>query len=536
MSEVETHGPAEKLSTYKVFPDIQWGMPKRIPRTRTFRVVDLRQVYIPHNRGPGGGQVGIHNSGVPFTIACTGIDFGKTMCGVWDSFIHAHLNPGCCQLICAETYPTIRDSIQFRMEKEFQRLTDITGWNPVKRFHTRDQILEFECGSRILFRALRKANTGEPGDLTRGPEVSYLWVDESEKVSRKGYQTAYGRVREDAYYFRVLLTGNPRGHNWISKYKHLAKKYPNIYKWVEGTTHDNPYASESYKLLLEYEYDELTYNQEVRGQIVSNIGQIYKMFSPREYPHGNVIDWDAKLRTYSANDEIPTTLVVDPAPNWGAALLIAHDPYSRLDIVEDEIVLENSTIENIIHEVFKRGWEFGEIIRDPKASEAGEYLERAFPQAEIYWPSKHYEIDVISGIRRTASRLLNMRGQRRMLVNKKLTDPERMNNPETELAATFGIYQGFKEYEWLEVNGIAMDKPRKNQFSHPADCVRFYNAVHYPLAGHIRFPSRFEDEISPGLVVPITIVPKGMNKSEFYQELRTNLGRRVELSNVRLTA
>lgn len=181
-------------------------------------------------------------------------------------------------LVCAPTYPMLRDSTQ----RAIVELCDELGIT--YRMNRTEGVLRFDTGHEVLFRSL------DNPDRLRGPNVHYAWIDEAAMVSRESWLIVKGRCRiGDAP--QAWITSTPKGRNWIwEEWEREAKgdESDPTHPLYRVATTENPELPKGFAESLGYSGTFAA--QELRGEFVSFEGLVYSQF--RRSVHVRAVDTD----------------------------------------------------------------------------------------------------------------------------------------------------------------------------------------------------------------------------------------------------
>jgi phage terminase large subunit-like protein len=129
-------------------------------------------------------------SAAKLSIFVGGLGSGKTFTG-WLRLLHWH-GKGPPALVCAPTYPMLRDVVLRTLLDQFGRL--------VRRVHRSEMRVELRGGAEVLLRSL------DNPDSIRGINTAYLWVDEGCFVGRESLTNAIARARIGARMRAITTT------------------------------------------------------------------------------------------------------------------------------------------------------------------------------------------------------------------------------------------------------------------------------------------------------------------------------------------
>lgn len=186
-----------------------------------------------------------------------GIGSGKSFAGAVEVLRQPARSRG---LVLAPTYGVLRDAT---MQTFFDKIPSAL----IKRHHKTDKITDMADGKRIYWRS-----ADDPNAL-RGPNLSWLWVDEGAYVERDAWKVGLGRLRVDTYGpTRAWLTSTPDGFNWVWE---EWVQHPSVEHWlVQAKTADNTFNETGYAERLAREYGEGSAfaRQELDGEFTDTSG------------------------------------------------------------------------------------------------------------------------------------------------------------------------------------------------------------------------------------------------------------------------
>lgn len=200
-----------------------------------------------------------------FVLYSGGIGAGKTICGCIKSIFSIAKYPNSLGLICAPTYPMLSLSTM----RTFDKIC------PDELIHNRkinEKIYTFVNGSQIAFRSLDKEHK------LRGPNISWIYVDEGTEIKKDIFLQLLGRLRESEN-AQIFMTTNPSGYgNYL--YEDYVEKPSDNTEVIFTNTLENIYLPKDYVEDLKKTYTGDFYKRFVLGEWGSIEGLIYKEFSP----------------------------------------------------------------------------------------------------------------------------------------------------------------------------------------------------------------------------------------------------------------
>lgn len=191
-----------------------------------------------------------------FSAFIAGIGSGKSYAGAVKGLVAAQRTRG-LGLVLAPTYPMLRDAT-------LRTFTFVAG-DALASFHKSEMLATLRGGLQVIFRS------ADNPDRLRGPNVSWLWIDEAALCPDETWPIAIGRLREGGKAGPAWLTGTPKGRNWV--YNLL----PQVTVFRVATK-DNPYLDTEFVKSLEDSYTGAFARQELYGEFVSFEGLVYDEF------------------------------------------------------------------------------------------------------------------------------------------------------------------------------------------------------------------------------------------------------------------
>lgn len=222
-----------------------------------------------------------------------GIGSGKTYAGAIRSLLRGvarkHMGGTTLGMVLAPTFPMLRDSTLRTFKK-------ICG-EAISTYNRSEMRATFVNGNEVLFRS-----TDNPETL-RGPNISWIWIDEAQLVSEDAYLIALGRLREGEGEIWATFTPNGKTH-WT--YKVFGKNPDIIYR---ARTQDNIWLPADYIESLEASYSGSFAAQELGGEFVDPEGTLFQRGWFRIVPKSSVPQnlswvrsWDLALSEEESGD------------------------------------------------------------------------------------------------------------------------------------------------------------------------------------------------------------------------------------------
>jgi PBSX family phage terminase large subunit len=191
-----------------------------------------------------------------FTAFIAGIGSGKSHAGAVKA-LKAIYDLGGLGLVIAPTYSMLRDAT-------LRTFLGIAG-DLVEQVKHAEMLVVMKGGAEVLFRS------ADNPDRLRGPNISWLWIDEAALCPPQTWEIAIGRLREGGKAGPAWITGTPKGRNWV--YDLLPRV--TVFRVA---TRDNPYLDREFVRSLEDSYSGQFARQELYGEFVSFEGLVYDGF------------------------------------------------------------------------------------------------------------------------------------------------------------------------------------------------------------------------------------------------------------------
>ncbi len=252
-----------------------------------------------------------------FVLWIGGRGCAKTSSGVFKLLNYLVEWPGATAIIVGPTFPQLRATT----------MRAFFDWTPPEWILYKnlagDQMFvdilvpDAEIPSRVYFRS----NTNP--DAIRGMWCSISWIDEAADCGEELFDILTPCHREPGYPYQTILTGTPRGYNWV--YRRLVDSRARLGSRVSAyfaRSQDNPYLPEDFvpDLIAQYGEGSQMFEQEVLGKFVTFQGMVFPNFndetSIRPLPD------DMKFKRVHGCTDFGLT---DPS----VILLIGEDPSGR---------------------------------------------------------------------------------------------------------------------------------------------------------------------------------------------------------------
>ncbi|WP_226040856.1 phage terminase large subunit [Natrinema sp. DC36] len=303
----------------------------------------------------------------------SGLGAGKTAAGILRSVANAEQwNPGELGMIVAPTVPALKNAI-LPVMREFGLLD---AWE-YRGKGSEEPGIHTPSGSRII---LESADNDRKIQRLRGPNLSWVWIDEAAAVSERAWEVLSGRLRVGQYR-NAFVTTTPKGKNWVyerfyadqDRDVHRSDPYEVV---TANGTHGvfgvpswlNPHNPDDYIDRLDEEYEGEFFRQEVEGEFTKFDGLVYSWFD----------DNDHILRDDPSPDEYDEFIYgVDWGhgnPMVGLAVGRAGDAYHIVDEFY-ETRCTNDDLSRELEEMQDR-WREGTVYCDPAEPRSIEDLSR----------------------------------------------------------------------------------------------------------------------------------------------------------------
>jgi hypothetical protein len=303
-------------------------------------------------------------------------------------------------------------------------------------------------------------------------------------VSMQAWNMLVQRRRDPLSPIRYgIVCTTPRGDTGIvSHFRQQVAAGNRDFDITYGTTFDNTYLPKGYVEAMACGVSEREYRQQVLGEIVADVGQIFPEFDPVAS-----LDPGWKFDTHRRK----TYVAIDWGPNMPHALFIQTLQSGR-SVVFDEIADDNVPHRHLIARIEERleGWgisldDLDAIHADPNPKEAVLDMRRRSRGVPVFAPRGKYIQNINRGIDVLKSLLLDWEGRRKLYFAPRLqqTKSERR------------ILQSMLLYKWRQKttpDGIIFDDiAQRGKYDHATDALRYWATWHY--GRHDRDYKRIED-------------------------------------------
>ncbi|HUX06325.1 MAG TPA: phage terminase large subunit [Acidobacteriota bacterium] len=275
-----------------------------------------------------------------FAAYVGGFGSGKTYALCHKAIQLSGHNPGLPGMLVAPTYGMLEDAVM-------RSFTDILRVNRIDyKLHRTRRVLETAWGGEIWFRS------ADHPDSLRGPNMPWVGIDEMAYIDRAAWEVLIARVREPrATRRQVFGATTPEGYNWV--YEFFVEEHIESRRVIFADTRENIHLPQGYAESLLAGLDEEGVRQYVEGRFVAaTSGRVYKHFDPvRHSSESNPLVAQGGERL---EPSLPLCIACDFNVDPCIWLLLQH--HGGVVYVADEIVLRNTTTQEMIDEALRRGW------------------------------------------------------------------------------------------------------------------------------------------------------------------------------------
>jgi len=282
-------------------------------------------------------------------------------------------NPGERGYVVTPTYRMLDNVVVPEMKKWGIIGNDYFDWNASKK------VLALPNGSEII---MESADNKRKIERLRGPNISWFWMDEAARMSKRVWDIMIGRLRTGKYR-NAYITTTPKGFNWV--YEEFIDKGLG-HAITDVPTETNPELPDDYLERME-EYEGQFYEQEIRGKFVQFEGLVHSWFS-----EDNIFS--------DVPDSYDRTLY---GVDWGyrnpMAVVVVVEKDGELFVV-DEVYQRRMNIQDLIKnlETLEEAWGPGSLFCDPsEPSNIDELKKNGFS-------ARKANNDVMSGISKVSSK------------------------------------------------------------------------------------------------------------------------------------
>jgi hypothetical protein len=345
------------------------------------------------------------------------------------------------------TYTMMMDVVLPELTEAIQRLSFQLGYQ-VARYSKSNRVWSFRNRYTLLMRS------AERPDRLRGPNMSHIWVDESEVISAPMYtfNVLLGRMREASQppyriqqYKSMLVTTTPNGPTGMVGHIIQQQKEGDLdFMWVRQRSDENPALDDMFFRVMEGSYSEDFKREQLDAEIVVRSGSVYgktfkqEPFNPGTgFASGNMIPWE-----YRPN--LPTYVGIDWGHRRPHVLWYQYDQDGAYTGQEDTGVVfaeykqDDVPLDNLIKYlqecIYDRRWWPDQFCIDPGGDTSlygRKALRKAFPEIRIDYPGDRDERSIQWGTELVKARLCLASQKRRLLF--------RSNNPPEEIEGGFAL-------------------------------------------------------------------------------------------------
>lgn len=190
----------------------------------------------------------------------------------------------------------------------------------IRQYNKSEKVIHLINGSTIVFRST------EYPDRLRGPNLSWIHMDEAALMSEDVWKVLFGRIRQGGQFGYIWLTTTPAGRNWI--YKKWVQDRRETYALFRMHTFDNKSLHQDFIAELNEEYSGDFAAQELGGEFIAWTGLIYAEFNPDRHVFHDLPSVDRYQYVVAGVD-------------WGFAspgviLVLGVDADGRMDLLHEE--------------------------------------------------------------------------------------------------------------------------------------------------------------------------------------------------------
>ena len=421
--------------------------------------LDLLRTFKPHPK-----QAQFILADQRFTLALTGIGFGKTWALTLKCLIAALSNRSALTLLAGRTYRDLNDVLVPLLLQHIASVQESTGVSLIAKWDKLDSRIDLLGGGSILLRSYMHI------DKIRGLNLGAAFIDEIEWSSADPVEV-FGvlneRVRVPCPAHSINIATSPNGLLGVTRIFYEAQlRDDHDYHITHGTTLDNPHLSPAFVRTLKASMSERRWAQEVEGRVLRPQHVCFAEFSD-----GHLVDWH-----WQDHARHKWVLGVD----WGTN---HHHVALMVQVLEDGtwVIADELLCDDMPRGAFRkrlRAWveERATVCGYPTA--AG--TDRAVPEMNQWLMNvlghrgthvrnckTHRQQYIVNGLELIRDRLAPASGPPMLLVSNRLRKPER--------AVTAGIVQAFQSYRYQrDKEGNPTAIPYKDdQTDHVLDALRY---------------------------------------------------------------
>jgi PBSX family phage terminase large subunit len=349
----------------------------------------------------------------------SGIGAGKSHAGAAKA-VKACYEIGGLGLVIAPTYPMLRDAT-------LRTFTSVAG-DLVQQVKHSEMLVTMKGGAEVIFRS------ADNPDRLRGPNISWLWIDEAALCPAQTWEIAIGRLREGGKAGPAWITGTPKGRNWV------YNLMPRLTMFRVATA-DNPYLDREFVRSLEESYTGLFAKQELLGEFVSFEGLVYDEFDRSRHVQQRQGPWQRVIAGVDEGFTNPAVILVIGLDGDGRAHLV--EEFYQRRMLQADVVSEARRLWQAYH--------ISTFYADPSA--AGLIAE----MQSVNLPVQSAINDVFPGIQHIKGRLAQAGDGRPRLT----LDPSAVNT-----------IAELESYIWKQGKAGVKDEPEKVN-DHAMDALRY---------------------------------------------------------------
>lgn len=243
------------------------------------------QTYFVEDEGIYNAYIGGVGSGKTYALVAKALKYGLQKPST--EFFHPPRG-----IVAAATYPLLRDAV-YPVIEELANQTGAANFN--KDFKKQSKELTLANGGKMLFRSL-----DDPDTVVRGPELSYVAIDEGRNIQLYHWKLSVARLRQKGYKRGGFVASTPNGFDWMYQVFHPdSEDHWDGATWYGAPTKENPHLPPEYLAALEASYEGRFYEQEVLGHFVGVVqGSVFPYWDPATCLRADLA-YDPDLPLYS---------------------------------------------------------------------------------------------------------------------------------------------------------------------------------------------------------------------------------------------
>lgn len=254
--------------------------------------------------------------------------------------------PGSVGVWVTDTVPRLRSVVMPMCEV----LLKSAGW----AFRQTESRWVAPNGSILYVKGYHRPSTRETSSNSlEGINAHYALIDESQTMTAEVLKVLTGRTRTkyqgSGGEFRnfIMSVGLPVYNAWWVKRAIENPETSLVLKAGSDANSDNLNAE--FFEDAKRELDEEEFEAFVKGNPLPLKGQVYKRWSPKPWPEGNVLD------DWQPSPDREVTMGVDPGHN-PSALFFQHDPERNIDVLIAEVCPYDVTLDVFVRRILQVGW------------------------------------------------------------------------------------------------------------------------------------------------------------------------------------